>query len=117
MRERKLKRAFTLDMLGEAVTSEVEADRYLQAYLDLIQGIAPTVNAWPEVPQIDRDAGGNLPRVNVSVKLSALDSQFDPIDPQGTTERVGRRLRSCCARRGEHGPSSTSTWSRTRRRT
>ncbi|MES1213240.1 MAG: L-glutamate gamma-semialdehyde dehydrogenase, partial [Singulisphaera sp.] len=57
-------------------------------------GIAPTVNSWPEVPQIDRDGGGNLPRVNVSVKLSALDSQFDPIDPVGTTERVGRRLRT-----------------------
>jgi len=94
MHERKLKRAFTLDILGEAVASEVEADRYLQEYLALIDGIAPTVNSWPEVPQIDRDAGGNLPRVNVSVKLSALDSQFDPIDPVGTTERVGRRLRT-----------------------
>ena len=30
MRERKLQRAFTLDMLGEAVTSEREAERYLQ---------------------------------------------------------------------------------------
>ena len=89
MRERKLRRAFTLDILGEAVTSEVEAERYLQAYLDLIRGIAPTVNAWPEVPQIDRGLFGELPRVNVSVKLSALDSQFDPIDPEGTAERVG----------------------------
>jgi RHH-type proline utilization regulon transcriptional repressor/proline dehydrogenase/delta 1-pyrroline-5-carboxylate dehydrogenase len=94
MHERKLRRAFTLDILGEAVASEAEADQYLQAYLDLIAGIAPTVNSWPEVPQIDRDTGGNLPRVNVSVKLSALDSQFDPIDPVGSTERAGRRLRT-----------------------
>ncbi len=76
------------------MASETEADRYLQAYLDLIADIAPAVNAWPAVPQIDRDTGGNLPRVNISVKLSALDSQFDPIDPVGTTERVGRRLRT-----------------------
>ena len=47
--ERKKKRAFTLDILGEAVTSEVEAERYLRAYLDLIEGIAPTVNSWPEI--------------------------------------------------------------------
>ena len=93
MRERKLRRAFTIDILGEAVTSELEADRYLQAYLDLITAIAPTVNGWTEVPQIDRAGIENLPRVNVSVKLSALDSQFDPIDPEGTTRRVAARLR------------------------
>ncbi|MEX2113027.1 MAG: L-glutamate gamma-semialdehyde dehydrogenase [Pirellulales bacterium] len=91
--ERKLGRAFTLDLLGEAVTSEREADRYLQAYLDLIAGIAPTVNSWSEVPQIDRAGGGELPRMNVSIKLSALDSRFDPIDPLGTTTRVADRLR------------------------
>ncbi|HXT58627.1 MAG TPA: proline dehydrogenase family protein, partial [Pirellulales bacterium] len=93
MRERKLRRGFTLDILGEAVTSEVEADRYLQLYLDLLDQIAPTVNAWPEIPQIDRGGLGELPRVNVSVKLSALDSRFDPIDPAGTMRRVGERLR------------------------
>lgn len=94
MRERRLKRAFTIDLLGEAVTSEVEAEHYLQMYLELIAGIAPTVNSWPEVPQIDRGpATEELPRVNVSVKLSAMDSRFDPIDPQGTTRRVAARLR------------------------
>ncbi len=93
-RERKQGRCFTLDLLGEAVTSEREADRYLQAYLDLIAGIAPTVNSWPESPLIDRAGEKQLPRVNVSIKLSALDSQFDPIDPHGTTERVAGRLRT-----------------------
>ncbi len=70
-----------------------EADRYQQLYIDLIRNIASTVNAWPEVPQADRGSFTALPRVNVSVKLSALDSQFDAIDPQGTTERVAARLR------------------------
>ncbi len=92
-RERKQGRAFTLDLLGEAVTSEIEADRYLQAYLDLVADMAPTVNSWDEVPQIDRAGGKELPRVNVSIKLSALDSQFDAIDPEGTTRRVAARLR------------------------
>ena len=98
MRERKLRRGFTLDILGEAVTSEVEADRYLQLYLDLLDQIAPTVNGWPEIPQIDRAGIQELPRVNVSVKLSALDSRFDPIDPEGTTRRVGNRLRTLLRR-------------------
>ena len=82
--QRQAKRAFTLDVLGEAVTSEAEAEHYLQAYLDLIANIAPTVNGWPEIARLDRDDRGPIPRVNVSVKLSALDSQFDPIDPDGT---------------------------------
>src|SRR5215469_6526576 len=101
-RERKLRRAFTLDILGEAVTSEVEADRYWRLYLDLVDQISPTVNSWPEEPQIDRAGLMELPRVNVSIKLSALDSRFDPIDPEGTLERVGRRLRPLLRLAREH---------------
>lgn len=94
MRERKLRRAFTLDLLGEAVTSEKAADAYLGQYLALIEHMAPVANSWQEIPQIDRAELAPLPRVNVSIKLSALDPLFDPIDPIGTTERVGRRLRT-----------------------
>jgi RHH-type proline utilization regulon transcriptional repressor/proline dehydrogenase/delta 1-pyrroline-5-carboxylate dehydrogenase len=92
--ERDRGRAFTLDLLGEAVTSEAEADRYLSAYLELLAGIAPAVNAWPENPRLDRAGDLELPRANVSIKLSALDSQFDAIDPEGTLARVAPRLRT-----------------------
>jgi RHH-type proline utilization regulon transcriptional repressor/proline dehydrogenase/delta 1-pyrroline-5-carboxylate dehydrogenase len=90
---RRQRQAFTLDILGEAVLTEQEAEGYLAACEGLVRGIAPTVNAWPEIPQIDRDPFGPLPRVNISVKLSALDCQFDAVDPEGTTRRVGQRLR------------------------
>lgn len=102
-RERKQGRACTFDLLGEAVTSELEADRYLAAYLDLLAGIAPSINSWPEVPICDRTTTGPLPRVNVSVKLSALDSQFDALDFDGTTERVARRLRELLRAAKRHG--------------
>lgn len=102
LRERKLGRAVTFDVLGEAVTSEAEAARYLNQYLDLMAGIAPAVNGWPEVPPIDRDGVSTLPRVNISVKLSALDSRFDPIDPRGTTRRVGERLRTLLRAARDH---------------
>jgi RHH-type proline utilization regulon transcriptional repressor/proline dehydrogenase/delta 1-pyrroline-5-carboxylate dehydrogenase len=92
-RERQLLRAFTLDILGEAVISEREAASHFQAYCELIENVAPTVNAWEEIPQIDRDHQGPLPRMNLSIKLSALDSQFDAIDQQGTLRRCGDRLR------------------------
>jgi RHH-type transcriptional regulator, proline utilization regulon repressor / proline dehydrogenase / delta 1-pyrroline-5-carboxylate dehydrogenase len=89
--ERRRQHAFTLDVLGEAVTSETEADRYLAQYLELLQVATPAVAAWPAVPQIDVGPDGPEPRLNVSVKLSALDGRFDPLE--------------------------ASTWSRTRPRT
>ena len=55
-----------------------------------------------------------LPRVNVSVKLSALYSQFDPIDPDGHDAPRGRAAAAAAARgRASTGRSSTSTWSST----
>lgn len=94
--------AFTLDLLGEAIVSEPEADAYLQSYLDLIQGLAPVVNAWPENFQLDCDHRGPIPRVNVSVKLSALYSQFNPLDPRRTSEGVKSRLRPLLRMAQEH---------------
>jgi len=92
-RLRKQGLAFTLDLLGEAVVSESEAEAYQQQYLDLIGGLAPLVNKWPENTTLDRDDHGWIPRCNVSLKLSALYSQFKPIDVQGTSEEVKARLR------------------------
>ncbi len=85
--------AFTLDLLGEAVISETEAADYQQQYLNLLAGLAPTVNTWPENSTADTDCFGPLPRVNFSLKLSALVSQFRPIDPEGTSAAVKERLR------------------------
>jgi RHH-type proline utilization regulon transcriptional repressor/proline dehydrogenase/delta 1-pyrroline-5-carboxylate dehydrogenase len=65
---------FTIDVLGEAVVSEVEAEGYAQLYRQLVEELT----------------GDD---VNVSVKLSSLDSQFDPVDPTGTSRRVRSRLR------------------------
>ncbi len=93
-RQRKLGRAFTLDILGEAVVSEHEAEAFERAYIDLIESVAPKVNSWPIKESIDQDDRGLLPRMNLSIKLSALDSQFDALDPQGSLLRAGSRLRN-----------------------
>jgi len=91
LRQRNL--GFTIDLLGEAAITELESDRYRDEYLSLIDGLCPEVNAWPEMPLIDRDDVGPIPRVNISVKFSSLYSQFDPIDPEGTSRAVLKRLR------------------------
>jgi RHH-type proline utilization regulon transcriptional repressor/proline dehydrogenase/delta 1-pyrroline-5-carboxylate dehydrogenase len=84
---------FTVDLLGEAAITEVESDRYRDEYLHLVEGLGREVNRWDAIDLIDRDEAGPIPRVNVSVKLSSLYSQFDPIDPAGTTRTVLDRLR------------------------
>ena len=91
--ERRHHRGFTLDLLGEAVTSDAEADAYAATYAELLAVLPAQAAAWAPDPLVDDGPSGPLPRVNVSLKLSALDSQFDAIDPQGTTDRVLARLR------------------------
>jgi len=92
-RLRRQSLAFTVDLLGEATITEPEAEQSQAEYLHLINGLSQAVNTWPANERIDRDFQGELPRVNVSVKLSSLYSQFDPIDPEGTGRAVKARLR------------------------
>ncbi|HSI35934.1 MAG TPA: L-glutamate gamma-semialdehyde dehydrogenase [Tepidisphaeraceae bacterium] len=84
---------FTIDVLGEAVLAASEADAYQRFYLELIEALATDAASWPEDPTLDRDDRGPIPKVNVSVKLSSFFSQFDPIDPAGTSRAVRERLR------------------------
>lgn len=91
--ERRHHRGFTLDLLGEAVTSEAEAEAYAAAYTQLLENLPRMAAGWAADPLVDDGPDGPLPRVNVSLKLSALDSQFDAIDPRGTADRVLARLR------------------------
>jgi RHH-type proline utilization regulon transcriptional repressor/proline dehydrogenase/delta 1-pyrroline-5-carboxylate dehydrogenase len=85
--------AFTLDVVGEATVSEREAAAMERRYLDLMRRLAETSRGWKTLPQIDAGARGALPRVNLSVKLSALCARFDPLDPD-TENTVKERLRT-----------------------
>ena len=85
--------AFTIDLLGEAVLSESEAEKYQGQYLHFLEGLTSEANEWPENRLVDRDHAGPIPRVNVSIKLSSLYSQFDPIDPVRASWAVREKLR------------------------
>ena len=91
LRGRRL--AFTADLLGEAVISEAEADLYQETCLALIRGLDGPLRSAAEIPLIDRDQHGPIPRVNLSLKLSSLTAQFDAIHAEATIDRVSRRLR------------------------
>ncbi len=95
--------AFTIDLLGEATLTEAEAEQSMRDYIAMIEGLSAEAGGWPENALIDRDDRGAMPRVNVSVKLSSLYSQFDPIDPTGTSREVRARLRPVLQAARRHG--------------
>ncbi|WP_342597459.1 L-glutamate gamma-semialdehyde dehydrogenase [Cyanobacterium aponinum UTEX 3222] len=102
-RMRKEKMGFTIDLLGEAVITEREAESYLQSYLDLITELSTQAQKWATVPEIDMADGENLPKVQVSVKLTAFYSQFDPVDPDGGKIKVCDRIRTLLRHAKEYG--------------
>jgi len=102
-RLRKEKMAFTIDLLGEAVITEAEAQSYLDRYLELMGELSQVAQKWSTVPEIDVADGEPLPKVQVSVKLTAFYSQFDPLDPQGSQARVSDRIRTLLRRAQEVG--------------
>ena len=74
---RKNGMTFTVDILGEATLSEREAIDYQNRYIELIEWLAKDAATWGEIPVLDRDADGPIPKINVSVKMSALFSQIN----------------------------------------
>ncbi|MBU0680437.1 MAG: proline dehydrogenase family protein [Proteobacteria bacterium] len=83
---------FTADILGEASTSDEEADRYLQNYLNLIADLAKAADKWPDNDQLYSSPMGPQPKANVSVKISALDPYLDAADHLGSVARLKERL-------------------------
>jgi len=90
---RKDKLGFTIDLLGEAVITETEAQQYFEKYVQLMDDLTEAEKRWGTVKQIDTADGETLPKVQVSVKLTAFYSQFDALDEAGSAARVAE-----CAR-------------------
>ena len=92
-RLRKENFAFTVDILGEATVSEEEAEQYRQAYLELLGELQQEQGNWKSLGR--NDAGpdwGHAPRVNISIKPSALYSQAKPSDFAGSIRGILDRL-------------------------
>jgi RHH-type proline utilization regulon transcriptional repressor/proline dehydrogenase/delta 1-pyrroline-5-carboxylate dehydrogenase len=95
--------AFTVDVLGEAVVSEAEADQYARRYLELMDLLGKQVPSWRHTCQSNVSSNGPLPPLNLSVKLSALYSQVHPTDPETAIEAISGRLRPLLRRAKELG--------------
>ena len=71
----------SFDLLGEAVLSDAEAEAYLDGYLSLIERLSRD-------PAAGARTAGDVPALQLSLKLSSLTSHFSSIDPEGTLSRV-----------------------------
>ena len=86
--------AVTIDLLGETVVAEQEAEGYLRRYLDLLDVLAQEQTRWEGIG--DGVGGldwGSSPKVNISVKASAMYSQMNARSFDHSVAMAKERLR------------------------
>src|SRR5437016_206384 len=91
---------FTVDLLGEAVVSEEEANEYAARCQELLEHLARETRGWTDPLGKNAEL---FPVVNVSVKISALYSQMNPADPADAIAHLAPRLRPILRRAKELG--------------
>ena len=99
-KRRAQKIGFTVDLLGEAVVSETEADEYAARCLDLLESLARETQGWTDPLGKNSEL---FPVVNVSVKISALYSQMNSADPVDAIAHLAPKLRPILRRARELG--------------
>ena len=86
--------AFSIDLLGEAVVSEKEAEEYGERYHRLLAFLDTVQRKWrPLGGVIGGLDWGHSPRVNVSIKTSAMYSQMNACAFEHSIEKSKERLR------------------------
>lgn len=90
-------RAWSVDLLGEATVSEQEAEHYAARCRHALTALAEAAPGWPGAPLLEQDHLGALPRVQLSLKISALSSLLDPVDPDASYRAIAPRLRPLVA--------------------
>lgn len=101
LRKRRQERiGFTVDLLGEAVVSEQEADEYAGRCFELLDGLAEQTRGWTDPLGQNTEL---FPVVNVSVKISALYSQMNAADPADAIAHLAPKLRPILRRAREVG--------------
>ncbi|CAN5141720.1 L-glutamate gamma-semialdehyde dehydrogenase [soil metagenome] len=97
---RKNRIGFTVDLLGEAVVSEEEAEEYVTRARELLETLAKETQGWTDPLGTNAEL---FPVVNLSVKISALYSQMNPADPEDAIAHLGPRLRPILRRAQQLG--------------
>jgi len=73
--------ASSVDLLGEATVTQAEADLYAARCREALEYMHGRAGHWPPRPVLEHDGVGQVPRTNVSVKISALTPLLRPDAP------------------------------------
>ena len=92
-RNTRLGLATTIDLLGETVISAAEADAFLARNLEVLDSVSKFLAQEPEPAFSDVGPRGPLPRLNLSVKISALTPDVHPADPENSIIALKERFR------------------------
>jgi RHH-type proline utilization regulon transcriptional repressor/proline dehydrogenase/delta 1-pyrroline-5-carboxylate dehydrogenase len=95
--------ATTIDLLGETVVSAAEADAFLQRNMDVLETVGSALARDGKPCFSDVGPKGPLPRLNLSVKVSALTPEVHPADPGRSIAALKERLRPILRRAREGG--------------
>jgi RHH-type proline utilization regulon transcriptional repressor/proline dehydrogenase/delta 1-pyrroline-5-carboxylate dehydrogenase len=96
--------AFSIDLLGEAVVSEKEAEVYLGRYLELFDLMSGAQKDWEPLGGVGGTLDwGHAPKVNISVKPSAMYSQMNPRAFDYSVAQAKERLKPIFRRAVEMG--------------
>ncbi|HEY6886715.1 MAG TPA: proline dehydrogenase family protein [Solirubrobacter sp.] len=85
--------ATSVDLLGEATVTAAEADRYAKRCNEALRTLAHAAAKWPAKATLERDSHGPIPRVNLSVKVTALTARVRAEAPELGIEDAKHRLR------------------------
>lgn len=83
--------ASTVDLLGEKTLTTTDADAYAARVAAMLDALAAAAPSWPEQPVLERDPFGAVPRVNLSVKPTALAPHMHVLtEAAGVAEALDR---------------------------
>jgi len=85
--------AATVDLLGEATVTHAEGRAYADRCEEALRALASASAGWPGRPLLEADSIGLLPRVNLSVKVTALTPLIRAQAPQRAREDAAAQLR------------------------
>ena len=97
--------ASTVDLLGEKTVTESEAHAYTDRVHELLAVLARDAKDWPDDAHLERDPWGWIPRVNVSVKPTALAPLYAPLTREAGLEQAFERMHGICEHARELGAS------------